>query len=86
MKLTIVIPVYNETENIVTEIEALESQVSEPHIINIIYDFDKNNSRYSRRRKRFLSCLISSMIFKKSCTCVSSKIRIVPLFPKTERS
>jgi len=44
MKFTIVIPVYNETENIVTEIEALESQVSEPHIINIIYDFDEDTS------------------------------------------
>lgn len=42
--LTIVIPVYNEGENIKTAIERIEKEVKYPHIINIIYDFDEDTT------------------------------------------
>ena len=43
-RLTIVIPVYNEDENIVKELQELEKHVIYEHIINIIYDFDEDTT------------------------------------------
>ena len=43
-RLTIVIPVYNEDENIVKELQELEKHVMHEHIINIIYDFDEDTT------------------------------------------
>jgi len=39
MKLTIIIPVYNEAENIIQAIEKIEKSVKYPHKIFIVYDF-----------------------------------------------
>jgi len=44
MKVSIVIPVFNESENIINEIEALKNKVSEPFKINIVYDFDEDTT------------------------------------------
>lgn len=44
MKLTIVIPVYNEQENIKKEIEAIEEKVKIPHETLLVYDFDQDNT------------------------------------------
>lgn len=38
--LTIIIPVYNEGENIKTAVERIEKDVKYPYIINLVYDFD----------------------------------------------
>ena len=43
-RLTIVIPVYNEDDNIVKELQELEKHVMHEHIINIIYDFDEDTT------------------------------------------
>ena len=43
-QLTIAIPVYNEAENIIEEIEALEKTVNDAHIVNVIYDFDEDTT------------------------------------------
>lgn len=42
--LGIVIPVYNEGENIDETVRAIESQVKTPHRIYIVYDFDEDNT------------------------------------------
>lgn len=42
--VTIVIPVYNEAENIALAIEKIENEVKIPHSINIVYDFDEDNT------------------------------------------
>jgi len=41
---TIVIPVYNEGENIAVAIEKIEQEVICPHIINIVYDFEEDTT------------------------------------------
>lgn len=43
-EITILIPVYNEAENIPLVLEKIEKVVSYPHVINIIYDFDQDTS------------------------------------------
>ncbi|MDR2057285.1 MAG: glycosyltransferase [Dysgonamonadaceae bacterium] len=43
-ELTIVIPVYNEAENIKTAIERIEEQVVVPHEIAIVYDRDEDTT------------------------------------------
>lgn len=43
-KLTIVIPVYNEGENIAQAIWKIENDVQSKHIINVIYDFAEDTS------------------------------------------
>jgi putative flippase GtrA len=43
-KLIIVIPVYNESENIRETIGRIEAIVSLPHIINIVYDMDEDTT------------------------------------------
>ncbi len=42
--LTIIIPVYNEGENIKTAIERIEKEVKYPYIINLVYDFDEDST------------------------------------------
>lgn len=42
--LTIVIPVYNEGENIAQAISRIEDEVKSEHLINVIYDFDEDTS------------------------------------------
>lgn len=42
--LTIVIPVYNEGENIAAAIARIEKEVNNEHSINVIYDFDEDTS------------------------------------------
>lgn len=42
--LTIVIPVYNEGENIAQAISRIEHEVKSEHLINVIYDFDEDTS------------------------------------------
>jgi glycosyltransferase involved in cell wall biosynthesis len=44
MKLTIIIPVYNEAKNIRKAISEIESKIKTPHQILIIYDFDQDNT------------------------------------------
>ncbi|MDR2583026.1 MAG: glycosyltransferase [Fibromonadaceae bacterium] len=43
-KLTIAIPVYNEAENIRFTVEKIEKEVIIPHIINIVYDTETDNT------------------------------------------
>lgn len=42
--LGIIIPVYNEAENIGNTIESIEENVRTPHNIYIVYDFDEDNT------------------------------------------
>lgn len=42
--LGVIIPVYNEAENIGRTIEAIEAKVKTPHRIYIVYDFDEDNT------------------------------------------
>lgn len=42
--LDIIIPVYNEEENIVATLMEIEGKVTTPHRILIIYDFDEDNT------------------------------------------
>ena len=42
--LTIIIPVYNEGENIKTAVENIEKEVKYPYTINLIYDFDEDTT------------------------------------------
>jgi glycosyltransferase involved in cell wall biosynthesis len=42
--LGIIIPVYNEAENIVATLSTIEEKVSTPHRIYIAYDFDEDNT------------------------------------------
>lgn len=43
-KLGIIIPVYNEAENIYRTIRAIEAKVRTPHRIYIVYDFDDDDT------------------------------------------
>ena len=43
-KLGIIIPVYNEAENIGQTIRAIEANVHTPHAIYIVYDFDEDDT------------------------------------------
>jgi glycosyltransferase involved in cell wall biosynthesis len=40
----IIIPVYNEGENIKETVESIEEKISTPHKIYIVYDFDEDNT------------------------------------------
>lgn len=42
--LGIVIPVYNESENIGATLTAIEEKIRTPHRIHIVYDFDEDNT------------------------------------------
>lgn len=42
--LGIIIPVYNEAENIGNTIESIEEKVNTPHKIYVVYDFDEDNT------------------------------------------
>lgn len=43
-RLGIVIPVYNEGENIAKTLDAIAVQVATPHRISLVYDFDEDNT------------------------------------------
>jgi dolichol-phosphate mannosyltransferase len=43
-ELGIIIPVYNEEENIGETIRSIEAKVKTPHVIYIVYDFDEDNT------------------------------------------
>lgn len=43
-EVTIVIPVYNEAENIAVALEKIEQDVQCSHIVTIIYDFDEDST------------------------------------------
>lgn len=42
--LTIVIPVYNEGDNIAQALSVIEHEIKAEHLINVIYDFDEETS------------------------------------------
>ncbi len=42
--VTIVIPVYNEKDNIKSALEKIKDEVHIPYIIHIVYDFDEDNT------------------------------------------
>jgi len=42
--LQIIIPVYNESENIIVTLEQIREKVRTPHTIRIIYDFEEDNT------------------------------------------
>lgn len=42
--LGIIVPVYNESENIRSTIKAMEEQIATPHRIYIVYDFDEDTT------------------------------------------
>jgi glycosyltransferase involved in cell wall biosynthesis len=46
----IIIPVYNEGENIVRTLEEIEGKVSHPHTITVVYDFEEDNTLPPLRR------------------------------------
>ncbi len=48
--LGIIIPVYNEGENIGRTIQVIEANVHTPHTIYIVYDFDEDNTLPSVKR------------------------------------
>jgi len=43
-KLTIVIPVYNEAENIKTALDLIAAKVESPHTVSIVYDKDEDTT------------------------------------------
>lgn len=49
-KLGIIIPVYNERENIGQTIRTIEANVQTPHSIYIVYDFDEDNTLPAAKR------------------------------------
>jgi len=42
--LGIIIPVYNEAENIRKTLNSIEEKIKTPHMIHIVYDFDEDNT------------------------------------------
>lgn len=46
----IIIPVYNEGENIVRTLEEIEAKITHPHKITVVYDFDGDNTLPPLRR------------------------------------
>lgn len=43
-KLGIIIPVYNEKDNIGITLTKIQDKIAEPHVIYIVYDFEEDNS------------------------------------------
>lgn len=48
--LEIIIPVYNEGDNIIRTLEEIEGSVKHPHAITVVYDFEEDNTLPSLRR------------------------------------
>jgi dolichol-phosphate mannosyltransferase len=48
--IEIIIPVYNEGENIVRTLEEIEASIKHPHAITVVYDFEEDNTLPSLRR------------------------------------
>jgi dolichol-phosphate mannosyltransferase len=48
--LEIIIPVYNEGDNIVRTLEEIEASVTHPHAITVVYDFEEDNTLPPLRR------------------------------------
>lgn len=48
--LEIIIPVYNEGDNIVRTLEEIEGSVKHPHAITVVYDFEEDNTLPPLRR------------------------------------
>ena len=46
----IIIPVFNEGENIVRTLEEIEASVKHPHQIAVVYDFEEDNTLPPLRR------------------------------------
>ena len=44
MRLSIIVPTYNERENIANTLNEIEAKIETPHHIFIIYDFDEDNT------------------------------------------
>src|SRR5262245_49546435 len=42
--VSIVVPVYNESANIVTFLHGVEATVREPHEVRLVYDFPEDNT------------------------------------------
>lgn len=51
-RLAIVIPVYNEGENIGRTLDAIAAQVATPHRISLVYDFDEDTTLPVARARR----------------------------------
>lgn len=49
-QIDIIIPVFNEGENIIRTLEEIEGKVSHPHRILVVYDFDQDNTLPPLRR------------------------------------
>src|SRR5256885_4285709 len=49
-EVEIIIPVYNEGDNIVRTLEEIESKVDHPHRILVVYDFDQDDTLPPLRR------------------------------------
>lgn len=48
--IEIIIPVYNEGENIVRTLEEIEGSITHPHSITVVYDFDEDDTLPPLRR------------------------------------
>lgn len=44
MKLHIIVPVYNEKDNIARTLDEIETNVRTPHDVTVVYDFDEDNT------------------------------------------
>lgn len=48
--IEIIIPVYNEGENILRTLEEIESKVAHPHVVTVVYDFEEDDTLPAVRR------------------------------------
>lgn len=57
-RLSIVIPVYNEGDNIGRTLDAIAAQVTTPHRISLVYDFDEDTTLPVVRDRQDFGCTI----------------------------